>query len=341
VIPATWRALADRFGLGEITADPAYVARGAMGEIWRLATAAGVFAVKWQFEWAPSDPRPADVGTQLAAAAAGIRLPAPVLAPDGTAVAEIHGRPARVYEWADLAPGLTPPVPVAVAAEAGRLLGLLHGLALEADGPVDPWYLKVPADDYWADLAQRALAGGADWAPRLAAARGLIADLSKLAVPSAGRPPVVCHRDFNPDNVFPAAGDGGLVVLDWENSGPLSPDRELGYAVFAWCTGEGRYNRGAAGALLAGYASASGTAPELRPDFFGTAVAAHVNVLSVMAEQALAEPEHRSSAEEFIAALLDHDLQDLRCLTRLGLPGLAGPGDDYQLLVEKDHDDDA
>lgn len=324
MIPATWRALAERFGLGAVTGDPVYVTRGAMGEIWRLDTAAGRFAAKWLFPWAGSDAPPADVATQFAAAAAGIRLPVPVVAPGGDAVAQIDGRLARVYEWADLARPLTPPVPLTVAAEAGRLLGLLHGLALEASGPVDPWYLEAPGRDDWADVMRRARAAGAAWAPRLAAACDLILDLTGLAVPAAGRPPVICHRDFNPDNVFPAISDGKLVVLDWENSGPLSPDRELGYAIFAWCTGGGQFDRAAAGALLAGYAAASGSIPVLGADFFGTAVAAHLNVLRVRAEQALTEPEHREAAEKSIAELLDHDLPDLHSITRLAPADLIG-----------------
>jgi aminoglycoside phosphotransferase (APT) family kinase protein len=341
VNPATWRALARRFGLGDITAEPVFVARGAMGEIWRLDTQARAFAVKWQFSWAPSDARPADVGTQLAAAAAGIPLPAPVLDAGGVAVAEIDGRAARVYEWADLGPRLTPPVPAARAAEAGRLLGLVHGLALDASGPVDPWYLKVPDDDHWADLTRQARAARAEWAPRLAAARGLITELSELAVPPAGRAPVVCHGDFNPDNVIPAADDGRLMVLDWENSGPLSPDRELGYAVFAFCTGAGGYDDAAVHAFLAGYAAAAGVPPQLPPDFFGTAVATELNVLSVMAERALTEPEHRRSAEEFLADLFDDYLPGLRAITRLPLPDPSGSGGGQHVLVDKNHDDDA
>jgi Ser/Thr protein kinase RdoA (MazF antagonist) len=318
VITATWHVLAERFGLGPVTADPVYVTRGLMGEVWSLETTAGRFAVKYLFPWAESDARPADVATQLAAASAGIRLPLPVLAPDGTAVADAGGRLARVYEWAELGAPVIPPASAAVAGQAGHLLGLLHSLSLHADEPVDPWFVEVPGPDYWADLTQRARRADAGWAARLAAAGGLVAELSELAVPPSGRAPVVCHRDFNPDNVFPAADDGRLVVLDWENSGPLSPDRELGYAVFAWSAGAGRFDRAAARALLAGYAGACAVAPDLGPDFFGTAVATHVNLLSVMAELALTEPERRERAEESVASLLDHDLPDLRSVTRLG-----------------------
>jgi Ser/Thr protein kinase RdoA (MazF antagonist) len=285
-----------------------------MGQVWRLDTARGRWAVKWQFPWAPADPRPADVGVQLAAAAAGIPLPRPVIAPDGAAVVCVDGEFARVYEWADLAEPLAPPVPAATAAEAGRLLGLLHGLALEPAGPEDPWYTEVPGADYWRDLAGRALSAGAGWAPALSAAQSLISGLSSQLAPPGEGPRIVCHRDFNPDNVLPAAG-GRLMVLDWEDSGPLEPRRELGYAVFCWAAGQGSFDPAAARAFLASYASATGAEPDLGPGLFSTAIAAHLNVLRVMAEQALTEPEHRRHAEGFIASLLDHDLADLRNIT--------------------------
>lgn len=319
---ASWQDLAGRFGLGQITGDPAYIARGVMGEIWRLDTTGGRWAVKWLFPRAGADPRPPDIPVQLAAAEAGIPLPLPVVAKDGTAVAEIAGRPARVYEWVDLSGRVEVPASSATAAEAGRLLGLLHGLALsaaDAQDTVHPWFTHVPDPEYWADLLDRARASNAAWAPGLADAQALIADLSEYVIPPAGRAPIICHRDFNPDNVFPAARDGRLVVLDWENCGLLHPDQEVGYAVFTWCSGHGRFDQPAADALLAEYAAASGTAPVIGPGFFATAAATHVNVLGAMAEQALTDPEHRRFAEDFIADLLDHDLPDLRDVTKLSL----------------------
>lgn len=311
-MPDRWPRLAGRFGLGAVTAEPAYVARGAMGVVWRLDTRGGRWAVKWLFPWSPADPRPCDVSVQFAAAAAGIPLPLPVLAPDGAAVVCVDGEFARVYEWADLARPLMPPVPAATAAEAGRLLGLLHGLALEPAEPDDPWYAEVPDAEYWRDLAGRALTAGADWAPALSAARGLIGQLTSQLAPPGPGPRIVCHRDFNPDNVLPAARDQRLMVLDWENSGPLEPRRELGYAMFCWSSGAGRSDPAAAEAFLDGYTAAAGSQPELGPGLFSTAIAAHLNVLRVMAEQALTDPEHRSHAEGFIASLLDRDLADLR-----------------------------
>jgi aminoglycoside phosphotransferase (APT) family kinase protein len=315
--PADWHALAERFDLGQIRGDACYVARGAMGQIWRLQTGAGRWAVKWQFPWAPADARPADVAIQLAAVAAGIPLPLPVIAPDGAAVVRVGDGHARVYEWMDLGDPVSLPAPVATAAEAGRLLGLLHGLSIQSDEPSDPWYAEVQPARYWPDLINRAVTDGAPWASKLAAAHPLIAELSENLAPPSGRPPVVCHRDFNPDNVLPAAGTGQLAVLDWENAGPLDPARELGYAVFTWCAGAGRFDPVAADALLTEYAAASGSAPAAGPDFFATAVATHLNVLHVMAERALTEPDHRSQAEEFIADLLDQYLGDLQRVIKL------------------------
>lgn len=43
--PAGWPALAERFALGALRGAPGYVTRGAMGEIWRLDTARGRWAV--------------------------------------------------------------------------------------------------------------------------------------------------------------------------------------------------------------------------------------------------------------------------------------------------------
>src|ERR1700734_571283 len=58
---ADWQALAEIFSLGRVLSIPGYVARGAMGEVWRFETSAGRWAVKWQFPWAPAEPRPRDV----------------------------------------------------------------------------------------------------------------------------------------------------------------------------------------------------------------------------------------------------------------------------------------
>jgi aminoglycoside phosphotransferase (APT) family kinase protein len=310
--PERWTELARRFDLGQVRGAAQFVARGAMGEVWRLETIRGAWAVKWRFPWGPVQPRPADVGVQLAAVAAGIPLPAPVLTPAGEAVALIGSHHVRVHEWAELARPAEPPVADRTAAQAGRLLGVLHSLALPTTEPDDPWYAEVrrPAD--WAALADRAAAAGTAWAGRLAGAQERIAVLSAQAsVPRRREQRIVCHRDFNPDNVVPAASGDHLVVLDWENAGPLDPGCELGYALFVWSVGRGQVSTTAVTALLDSYAAALGADPALGPGMFATAIAAHLNFLFVMAEQAIAEPGHRDYCERQLSGLLHHDLDDL------------------------------
>jgi Ser/Thr protein kinase RdoA (MazF antagonist) len=309
---AGWIALAERFDLGMVRGTPAYVTRGAMGEIWRLDTSRGRWAVKWQFPWAPAEARPGDLQVQAAAARAGIPLPRPVMTPDADAVVLIEDRHARVYEWVELDVPVRPPAGKATAEEAGRLLGVLHRLAIKPGTPADTWYTRAPSPDAWSGLVGRAVCAGAAWAAELAAASPLIAELTAMIVAAPEHPLIICHRDFSPDNVVPRAAGGQLVVLDWENAGPLQAGRELGYVLLAWAAAGPRFDAAAAEALLSGYAAASGSDPRPDAGFFATAVASQLNFLRVMADQAISDPAHRDYAEEQIASLLDHDLDDLR-----------------------------
>lgn len=324
-----WAALAERFALGAPRAAPGYVTRGAMGEIWRLDTARGRWAVKWQFPWAPADPRPPDVAVQAAAARAGIPLPRPVTTPAGDAVVRIGDRHARVCAWVDTSPPATRPAGPATAARAGRLLGILHALALPGGGRIDPWYTTPPTAGAWDDLAGQAAVAGAPWAAGLDAARPLIAELAELAAAPPDGPAVVCHRDFTPDNVLPGPG-GRLVVLDWEDSGPLPPGREFGAALLAWCGGQPdggpRFDAVAAAALAGGYAAAAGHRPRVDLDSFATAAAVHVNFLHVMAAQAVRDPDpgHRRFAGRQLAGLLDGGLAGLRRDIELACAALGG-----------------
>jgi aminoglycoside phosphotransferase (APT) family kinase protein len=167
------------------------------------------------------------------------------------------------------------------------------------------------------------------WAARLAAARPLIAELAALAAAPAAGAAVVCHRDFTPANVLPGPG-GRLVVLDWENSGPLPPARELAAALLAWCGGPGdagdgaRFGAASAAALAGGYAAAAGHRPRLDGGSFATAAAVHLNFLHVMAGQALDDPEHGRFAGLQLAGLLDGGLDGLRRDIGLARAALGG-----------------
>lgn len=95
--------LAERFGLGrarELSAGP--VARGKQGEVWRLDTADGRWAVKTPFHETTEDSVRVSAVFQEAASAAGVPAPQIRRATDGSVFARVSGREVRVYEWVDL-----------------------------------------------------------------------------------------------------------------------------------------------------------------------------------------------------------------------------------------------
>src|SRR5688572_4678769 len=104
--------LADRFGLGRaLNLSDGPVARGRQGEVWRLETTDGRWAVKVPFDESGDDDVRASTEFQEAACAAGVPAPFVRRAADGFVFTRLHGRQVRVYEWVDLEepdPGLDP-----------------------------------------------------------------------------------------------------------------------------------------------------------------------------------------------------------------------------------------
>lgn len=297
-------AVARAFGMGPIVEPPTYVARGAMGEIWRLETANGRWAVKALFEWDPPPPLPDDIAVQRAALAAGLRLPRPVLTAEGTAVACVSQRLFRAYDWIDLAEPLALPVGTERAAEAGDILGTIHALGLPVVGAVDRWYLEAPDAGRWPHLVARSKEERSDWSESLIACTETLIALASFTATGSATTTVVCHRDFEPANV-PVDIRGRLVTLDWENAGPLDPAAEVAYALLAWTAGPEGVDTMAVRSFLDAYAARTDREPALDQGSFGTAAATYLNFASVMADQALDDSGHKAFAEQQLRALLE------------------------------------
>ena len=294
--------VAATFALGSVVEPPELAARGAQGFIWKVTTDRAAFAVKRLQPWVEAEAVPFDVHVQHAAEAAGIPLPRPVLTPNGEAMVE-H---TRVYEWVELLPATPIPVTPAVAREVGDLLGRLHRLALPPPHEeVDDWFTEPPRLEDWNDLARRGADEDAPWMSWLPDEIAFLDDLGRqIAVPHTG-PVITCHCDYAPGNVLPSAADGSLVVLDWENAGPLQADVELAWALVLWTLNGDRVDAAAAEALLDGY----GARPTFAPTAFHVALVTHVNFLKVNLDHSL-DAEHQGEfADRWIDVLQPANLR--------------------------------
>ncbi len=266
--------LARRFGLsGPARLSDGPVARGKQGLVWRLESAEGSWAVKVPFRPFSEDEVRPSAAFQEAACAAGVPAPRVRRTTEGCVFATLEGRPARMYEWVDLrAPDrwLDP-------ARVGAVVAALHQVAAADPSPLHPWYHEPLGAARWDELVGQLSAAGAPFAGRLAGLRDeLVALESWIEPPELVR---TCHRDLWADNVLPTA-DGGICVIDWENSGPADPSQELGCVLFEF----GRSDPGRVRALTRAYQDAGGPATVSRRGHFSMLIAqlGHINEAAAM-----------------------------------------------------------
>jgi Ser/Thr protein kinase RdoA (MazF antagonist) len=251
------------FGLGEearLSDGP--VARGKQGLVWRLDTADGSWAVKVPFHQSGEDEVRSATEFQEAAYAAGVPVPQVRRTTEGRVLATLEGRQVRVYEWVDLrAPDarLDP-------ARVGAIVAAIHRVSVTDPSPLDPWYHEPLGAERWDHLVGQLLEAGAPFARRLADLRDEL-----VALESWIEPPQMlqtCHRDLWADNVLPTA-DGGVIVIDWENSGPADPSQELGCVLFEFA----RSDPGRVRALTGAYREAGAPAIVNRRGHFSMLIA--------------------------------------------------------------------
>ncbi len=241
--------------------------RGQLGQVWRLTTADGRFAVK---EWfAGIDPASIEADAAFADRARehGVRIPAVVRGVSGDVVVEVGGDPLRVWEWVDLGARTRRLDPSAV----GELVARLHRCAPASDEPVGAWFAAGFGEESWQALDEQVTAHEAPFAEDLAR---LLPDL--VAVESVIEPhasPIVCHRDLWADNVLPDEA-GRPWAVDFENLGPADPAQELAMVLFEF--GDGDPSR--ARALNDAYLAAGGPGRVTRRGHFTMLVAAQAHI---------------------------------------------------------------
>lgn len=228
--PGGSASAARRFGLGRpasarLSEGP--VARGRQGHVWRLRADGGLWAVKVPFQPSNEDSvRPA-AAFQEAACTAGVPAPRVVRTVEGDVLATVSGHQIRLYEWVDLLPSSLDLDPATV----GRVAATIHQVVppLRSEAPVDPWYYEPVGAEGWDRLVRKLFNAGAPFAADLAALRDELVALESWLEPPAGI--TMCHRDLWADNFLPTP-DGGVCVIDWENSGAGDPCHELACLLF-------------------------------------------------------------------------------------------------------------
>jgi Ser/Thr protein kinase RdoA (MazF antagonist) len=290
--------VARRFGLGEAaTLSDGPVARGKQGLVWRLDTADGRWAVKVPFDQSTEDEVRSAAAFQEAACAAGVPAPRVRRTTEGCIFAALEGAQVRVYEWVDL----RGPDPRLDPGQVGAVVAAIHRLAATDPSPLDPWYHAPIGAERWDQLIGQLATAGAPFAQRLAGLRDELVALESWVEP----PEMIqtCHRDLWADNVLPTA-DGGVCVIDWENSGPADPSQELGCVLFEFA----RFDPGRARALTQAYQQAGGPARVNRRGHFSMLIAQLGHITETAATDWIQpnprSPERRDSAA-WISEVLD------------------------------------
>jgi Ser/Thr protein kinase RdoA (MazF antagonist) len=232
-----------------------------------------------------------------AAAGAGVAAPRIVRSVDGAVVAVIDGVRWRVFEWIDVAGPSSP-------RQAGTTLARLHAAGWPTADDVGARYRDRTVGGPWGGLLDRAR--DQPWASLLRAQIPEIEALEAIAREATVPPCRMCRRDFNEANVVVDRA-GRVVVLDWDDGGPLPPAWEVGYVLLNGWRGHWR-NDTAAGIreFVTAYRREGGVFEPTGVEVFGAVLAAHHNYLAQTIDAALAGDRW---ALESVQSILAHPIR--------------------------------
>ncbi len=287
--------VADRFDLGPDARLEVEAARGEQGQVRRLVTARGVFALKETFGELDVDESELTAAFQARCHDAGVPCPRPLADGDGRYVAHVDGQPVRLQTWADVHDA----DPMLDPASVGTAVARLHGVVVPATESPHEWHTEPVGAAEWRALVKAARGAGAPYADRLAVLVPDLLAMEELLTPMVGRQ--WCHLDLWADNLR-GTPDSGVCVIDFDNAGPAEPTRELAMVLFEFArTGRDRLH-----ALVAAYEEAGGSGRVSRAEDFGVTIAQlhHIGRHQVLGWLHARDPEARARAhagvEEFV-----------------------------------------
>lgn len=232
-LPEHWlHRIAEAYALGHPERGT-FVARGAMGAVYRITCGTGRDARHWTVKrsfWNHYDDHAIaqEVALTTRCGEAGIRAPRSVQLADGRGyvltLAYPLGPPAqvRVLEWFEGETG-NPDDPQTIEPLAAWM-ATIHKLAIApGDQDVDPWYAQVSHD--WHELVDRLATPEPELAAMIRTRLHELDELTSLVNTTPQPKTVVTHRDIGAENLIWTAE--GPALIDWENAGPLAPVQEL------------------------------------------------------------------------------------------------------------------
>lgn len=311
--------IADTYALGSGPWTMTPVTRGALGQIWKLSGNGSSWAVKELLFGC--DERQVEREAALRNAAEKLGVSAPRLFPDrtGAHVAQLPtssgGSFVKLYDWVDGTQA--DPSDPQILGWCGRTLAILHRAGEGASRQPSSWYERCPQAAEWETLHKEVRRAGMPWSEALG--RFIATSAAELAAhvtPSAPGDAVTSHLDMQPQNVL--IGPAGPVLLDWDNAGPISAERELARAVYVW-SGGNRFRADSARRLVRAYVEAGGPAVIKGVDSFSMLFATALNFVHVQAEcavdPAVTEAQRAFGSDQVVASL--QSLPDLSAVSRL------------------------
>ncbi|MPY61737.1 phosphotransferase enzyme family protein [Streptomyces spongiae] len=295
------------------------VTRGALGQIWKLSGNGSSWAIKELLFGCDEEQVCKEAVLRQAAQDLGIASPRLIPNRHGAYVSRLPpssgGGYVKLYDWID---GTT-----ADASDPdlldwfGGTMALLHQAGEGASEAPNSWYEECPREADWKDLLEKIHQAGIPWADALDRfISTTAAELAQWVTPSGPDGLVTSHLDLQPQNVL--VGPNGPVLLDWDNAGPASAERELARAVYVW-SGRNQVDLESARRLARAYRTAGGRAAIQGPQSFSMLFATDLNYVYVQAECAV-DPTVTAAQREFasdqvVASL--RSLPDLAAISRL------------------------
>ncbi|MGW0845047.1 phosphotransferase enzyme family protein [Streptomyces sp. NPDC002787] len=292
---------ADAYSLGGGAWSMTPVTRGALGQIWRLSAGGGdgrSWAVKELLFGCDEEQVGREAALRNAAEELGISAPRLFADRHGSYVSRLPesmgGSYVKLYDWVDGSEA--DPADPEILAWCGRTLALLHRAGEGTSETPSDWYERCPGEDEWAELYEGVRRAGLPWADAFGRfVAGPAVELARYVTPSGAGDIVTSHLDLRPQNVL--VGPSGPALLDWDNAGPISAERELARAVHVWAGGND-FRPESARRLVRGYLDAGGRAVVKGPDSFSMLFATDLNYVRVQAECAI-DPDVTAAQREF------------------------------------------